>query len=118
MFSEQRHHRFDLWREQFDVLRQPKLFNLRRDPYERADTDSNTYNEWVLERVPIFYKSVTVIGPFMKSFQEYPPSQAPQSSDPGKFKVENRMGMPGSTRGYLPGFDAISLRRHSRPVTE
>ncbi len=86
MFSEQRAHRFDLWREQFDVLRQPKLFNLRRDPYERADTDSNAYNEWVLDRVPIFYKSVVVIQKFMKSLQEYPPSQKPQGSNAATFR--------------------------------
>ena len=86
MFSEQRHRRYDLWREQFDVLRQPKLFNLRRDPFERADTDSNAYNEWVMERVPIFYKSAVVVGKFMKTFEEYPPSQKPQSSDPEKFR--------------------------------
>jgi arylsulfatase A-like enzyme len=86
MFSEQRAHRYDLWREQFDVLRQPKLFNLRRDPYERADTDSNAYNEWVMQRVPHFYKSAVVVGTFMKTFQEYPPSQGPQSTDPAKFR--------------------------------
>jgi arylsulfatase len=32
-----------LWAEPFTPLRLPKLFNLRTDPFERADTTSNTY---------------------------------------------------------------------------
>jgi arylsulfatase len=43
---EQLAHRFDVWREPFVKLRTPKIFNLRRDPFERADTDSNNYNHW------------------------------------------------------------------------
>ncbi|MEH6606330.1 MAG: hypothetical protein V7711_12135 [Pseudomonadales bacterium] len=39
-----------------------------------------------LDRAPYFYKSAVVVGTFMKTFREYPPSQAPQSSDPGKFR--------------------------------
>ena len=33
----------EIWREPFTCLRAPKMFNLRMDPYERADITSNTY---------------------------------------------------------------------------
>ena len=39
-----------MWREPFVELRVPLLFNLRRDPYERAQHNSNTYNDWFLDR--------------------------------------------------------------------
>jgi ribosomal protein S27AE len=32
-----------VWAEPFTCLRAPKMFNLRMDPYERADFDSNTF---------------------------------------------------------------------------
>lgn len=32
-----------VWAEPFVNLRVPKIFNLRLDPYERADVTSNTY---------------------------------------------------------------------------
>ncbi|MGI9294645.1 MAG: arylsulfatase [Pseudomonadales bacterium] len=79
MFSEQRAQRFDVWREQFDTMRIPKIFNLRRDPYERADTDSNAYNEWWIDRIPHMYKASAVVGKFLQTFKEFPPSQKPQS---------------------------------------
>ena len=40
MFSEQREHGFDVWQEPYVTLRLPKLFNLRRDPFERAEHES------------------------------------------------------------------------------
>ena len=38
-----------IWAEPFVTLRVPKLFNLRTDPFERADITSNTYYDWLLE---------------------------------------------------------------------
>ena len=43
----------ELWAEPFVPLRVPKLFNLRTDPFERADTTSNTYWDWyIVQGVP------------------------------------------------------------------
>ena len=53
VFMEQRAKTMALWAEPFVPLRVPKLFNLRRDPFERADENSNTYWDWVIEpRLP------------------------------------------------------------------
>ena len=38
-----------VWSEPFTSLRVPKIFNLRTDPYERADITSNTYYDWLLD---------------------------------------------------------------------
>ena len=51
MFLENRGEAFGVWREPFVELRVPLLFNLRRDPFERAQHNSNTYNDWFLDRV-------------------------------------------------------------------
>ena len=41
-----------VWAEPFVPLRVPKLFNLRTDPYERADITSNTYYDWLHRATP------------------------------------------------------------------
>jgi arylsulfatase len=79
VFAEQRARRFDVWREPFVFLRIPKIFNLRRDPYEKADTDSNQYNEWWTDRVPLIFQAQVVVTQFLGSLREFPPSQRPAS---------------------------------------
>ena len=50
VFMEQRvQGTLQIWAEPFVTLRVPKLFNLRTDPFERADVTSNTYYDWLLE---------------------------------------------------------------------
>jgi arylsulfatase len=62
-----------LWSEPFVSTRIPWLYNLRTDPYERADITSNTYWDWVLDRVFLLYPMQTVVGEFLQTFLEYPP---------------------------------------------
>ncbi|HVZ37052.1 MAG TPA: arylsulfatase, partial [Polyangiaceae bacterium] len=64
-----------LWAEPFTPLRLPKLFNLRTDPYERADITSNTYYDWFLHHDYIVLAAQTVALEFAKTFQEFPPRQ-------------------------------------------
>ncbi|NEP34756.1 arylsulfatase [Moorena sp. SIO3B2] len=84
VFSEQRAHYFDVWREPFVELRAPKLFNLRRDPYERADTDSNNYNEWWSRRNYLMLPAIGLVQQFLNTFEEYPPSQPPFGLNPNE----------------------------------
>ncbi len=84
VFAEQRARGFDVWREPFVKLRIPKLFNLRRDPYERADTDSNNYQDWWSRRNYLLLPAIGVVQKYLSTFDNYPPSQAPFSSDPDK----------------------------------
>jgi arylsulfatase A-like enzyme len=64
-----------LWAEPFVTLRMPKLFNLRTDPYERADVTSNTYWDWEIDRIFLFLAAQPYVGNFISTFKEYPPSQ-------------------------------------------
>ncbi len=64
-----------LWQEPMVVLRFPKLFNLRTDPYERADKTSNTYWDWVMDHVFLFIPAQKIVGDFLRTFVEFPPRQ-------------------------------------------
>jgi arylsulfatase A-like enzyme len=64
-----------LWAEPFVTLRVPKLFNLRTDPFERADTTSNTYYNWLIDHIPQVLAAQAVIVPFLQTFKEFPPRQ-------------------------------------------
>ncbi len=86
VLKEQRAHRFDVWRDPFVTLRIPKLFNLRRDPFERADTDSNNYNHWWSEKSSLIAGVGPIVGAFVATFREFPPRQRPAS-----FNVEGIM---------------------------
>jgi arylsulfatase len=63
------------WQEPFVPLRVPLIFNLRRDPYERAQKTSNTYYDWMLDRVYLLVPAQSYVGNFLATFKEYPPRQ-------------------------------------------
>ncbi|MCP3902272.1 MAG: arylsulfatase [Planctomycetes bacterium] len=79
VFLENRADAFEIWREPFTELRIPKLFNLRRDPFEKASIDANTYNDWCLDRPYVIVPMQQLAGRFFKTLNEYPPSQTPGS---------------------------------------
>jgi len=64
-----------IWSDPFVVLRVPKLFNLKTDPYERADITSNTYWDWMFDHVYLLLAAQKIVGEFLVSFQAYPPRQ-------------------------------------------
>ena len=64
-----------IWAEPFVPLRVPKLFNLRTDPYERADITSNTYYDWLLDHIPQVLAAQAIVLPFLETFKEFPPRQ-------------------------------------------
>ncbi len=64
-----------IWADPFVPLRVPKLYNLRTDPYERADITSNTYYEWMMENVYLLLAGTTLVAQFLESFKEFPPRQ-------------------------------------------
>ncbi len=68
-----------IWANPFTELRVPKLFNLRRDPYERADVTSNTYYDWAISRVYLLVPAQVYVGKFLETFKAFPPRQRPAS---------------------------------------
>ena len=76
VFMEQRvQGTLQIWAEPFVALRVPKLYNLRLDPFERADITSNTYYDWLVTSPYIVLAATTLVAQFLATFQEFPPRQ-------------------------------------------
>ena len=79
VYAENRAQTMALWAEPEVTLRLPKIFNLRRDPFERADHNSNTYWDWVIDKAPRVYLGSAATTQYLQTFASYPPSQRPDS---------------------------------------
>jgi len=77
VFLENRGQAFGVWREPFVELRAPLIFNLRRDPFEKAQHNSNTYNDWWLDRAFVLVPIQGLAAKFLMTMKDYPPSQTP-----------------------------------------
>jgi len=64
-----------VWAEPFTPLRIPKLYNLRTDPFERADTTSNTYWDWYVSKAYMIMAAQGLVGRFLETFKAFPPRQ-------------------------------------------
>jgi len=64
-----------IWANPFTNLRVPKIFNLRTDPYERADVTSNTYYDWLIDHIFILVPAQDYVGQFLMTFRDYPQRQ-------------------------------------------
>ena len=63
------------WAEPFVPLRVPLMFNLRRDPYERAQVTSNTYYDWLIDHAYLMVPAQGYVAKFLGTFKDYPPRQ-------------------------------------------
>ena len=79
VFQEQRAESFDVWQEPMVTLRIPKLFDLRGDPFERADHEGIDYPRWRVERVYLLVPAQAIVGQFLSTMKEFPPRQKPGS---------------------------------------
>ncbi|MCY1419509.1 hypothetical protein D9M71_350990 [compost metagenome] len=70
---------FQVWSNPFTQLRVPKFFNLRMDPYERADIVSDQYYDWSTKNVYLMEIATMKAAKFLQTFVAYPPSQRPAS---------------------------------------
>jgi arylsulfatase len=86
VFLENRGVAFGVWREPFTELRVPLLFNLRRDPFEKAQHNANGYNNWFLDRPYIIVPIQALAGQFLATMKDYPPSQTPGSFNLSKIE--------------------------------
>jgi arylsulfatase len=76
-YLENRAEQLDVWREPFVHLRLPLLFNLRRDPFEKSQHNSNTYHDWMIDRAFVLVPLQAVASKFLMTLKEFPPSQRP-----------------------------------------
>jgi arylsulfatase len=76
MFMEQKEKEtLRAWIEPFTPLRTPLIFNLRRDPYERGYFTSNSYYDWMIDRIYMLVPAQAYVADFLATFQEFPPRQ-------------------------------------------
>jgi len=64
-----------IWANPFTTLRAPNIFNLRTDPYERADVTSNTYYDWLIDHVYLLVPAQDYVGQFLMTLRDYPQRQ-------------------------------------------
>jgi arylsulfatase len=79
VLMEQRATRMMCWAEPFVSLRLPKFFNLRQDPFERADDNSNTYWDWIFDHIYLLYGMQALVAKEIENFVKFPPRQKPAS---------------------------------------
>ena len=96
VFMEQRAHGFDVWQEPFVTLRFPKLFNLRTDPFERADHEGIGYGQWRAERMYVLAPAQAYVGKWLQTFEDFPPRQKPGSFSLGDAMEKIMKGNPGN----------------------
>jgi arylsulfatase len=79
VLAEQQAQQLRVWMEPFNKLRLPLMFNLRRDPFERAQHNSNTYYDWIAYHAFKMYEMQEVVAEQIENFEKFPPRQKPAS---------------------------------------
>ncbi len=77
--GEQRAEQMRVWMEPLNKLRVPLIFNLRRDPFERAQHNSNTYYDWMMSHAFMLYEMQALVAGQIEDFVKFPPRQKPAS---------------------------------------
>ena len=79
VFAMQTAHQMNVWAQPLVKLRVPHMFNLRRDPFELANFNSNTYFDWMVDHVPQLYAVQALVAQQIAGFVAFPPRQKPAS---------------------------------------
>ncbi|NMM48273.1 arylsulfatase [Marinigracilibium pacificum] len=93
VFLENRGEAFGVWMEPFTELRVPAIFNLRRDPFEKAQHNANVYYDWLLERAYVLVPIQQLAGEFLQTMKDYPPSQSPGSFNLSSIEEKIKEGL-------------------------
>ena len=95
VFLENRGQAFGVWREPFVELRVPLLFNLRRDPFEKAQHNANIYEDWFLDHPFVVVPIQGLAAEFLQTMKDYPPSQSPGSFNLSKIEAQLKQATSG-----------------------
>jgi arylsulfatase A-like enzyme len=88
-----------IWMQPFTCLRLPKVYNLRMDPYERADVGpTNSYYAWETDNVYLTAEGNRRAAAFLQTFVDYPPSQTPASFSIDKVVEQLKMQLEKSKK--------------------
>ena len=79
VFMEQRSEGLDVWQDPLVTLRFPKLFDIRADPFERAQSDAGDYARWRVEHAFVLVPAQAYVAQHLATYREFPPRQKPGS---------------------------------------
>jgi hypothetical protein len=74
-FKIQENRGFDVWQKGYTTLRFPMLMDLKGDPYERAEHDSEDYRQWMADRMYMLVPAQAKIAELLATLKEYPQRQ-------------------------------------------
>jgi arylsulfatase len=98
VFEVQRATSTAVWAEPMVKLRLPLIFSLRRDPFERADENSNVYWDWMINHVPQLYQCQAIVAAQIANYVKYPPRQKAAS-----FNLDAVMASLSQTQAAVAG---------------
>jgi arylsulfatase A-like enzyme len=111
VFEEQRATTMRAWAEPFVKLRLPYIFHLRRDPFERAEFNSNTYLDWMVDHVPQLYQCQAIVAAQIQNFVKYPPRQKAAS-----FNLDAVMASLGPAQAAEKAAEAAKAAAAKQPA--
>jgi arylsulfatase A-like enzyme len=79
-----------------DSTNVPLVTNLREDPWERYQDESLLYGRWWGDQLWTLVPSVAIVGQFLETFKEYPPSQVSGSVSVSRFLEAIQAGAAGA----------------------
>ncbi|RWB98914.1 arylsulfatase [Mesorhizobium sp.] len=79
VFLEQREEGLAVWENPLIPLRFPKLFDIKGDPFERAQTDAGEYDRWRVEHAFALVPAQAYVAKHLQTYVEFPPRQRPGS---------------------------------------
>jgi len=94
VFMEQEAHGLEVWMKPLVPLRAPKLFNLRSDPFERAEHEAGDYDKWFIEHLFLLVPAQAIVGQQLQTYREFPPRQKP-----GSFSIGEAMELLTNKKG-------------------
>lgn len=86
----------DIWLEPYVELRAPKIFNLRTDPFERADITSNSYFDWMLDHVWLLVPAQVYVGQMLATLKDFPARQKPATFSIDQVLAKLESGVPSA----------------------
>jgi arylsulfatase A-like enzyme len=74
VFLEQRATGFDVWQDPMVPLRFPKLFDLRADPFEKAE-EGGSWERWRIEHAFVLVPAQAYVAQHLITYKDFPPRQ-------------------------------------------
>ena len=86
-----------VWREPYTELRIPLIFNLRTDPFEKANITSNTYEDWFIDHAYMMGPPQFFIANLAETLKEFPRRQPPPSFSIDRVVAKIQEGFSGAS---------------------